>query len=342
MSERNDKKGRKEMQVVGIGACVVDTLITVPSYPKEDSKQRALSVKTAGGGPAATGVVAAARLGTSAGYIGVLADDGGGRFLKEDFEKYGVDTTCVEMRRGFRSFSSTIWLAQDRATRTCVFDKGNLPPLVLDWAKEEAVAGARVLLVDGNEMDAAQEACRIARRRNTKVLYDCGGLYQGVERLLSLTDVMIPSEEFALEHTGCDTVMAAAQRLYAQYRPEAVIVTCGKKGGIFYDGNKSRQYPAFSVNAVDTNGSGDVFHGAFAAGMVRGFDYWKCCCFASAVSALKCMGVGARESIPDIEHTFEFLDRHGYAGFVAAQTCPDCCEGFEGEERLQNELFAGD
>lgn len=298
------------IQVIGIGACVMDTLVTVPSYPKEDTKLRALSSKAAGGGPTATGLVAVSKLGVSAGYTGVLAKDNGGSFLLEDFKKYGVDISQVEVKDGYRSFTSTIWLAKDTATRTCVYDKGDLPPLTLDEEKCKAITEAQILMIDGNEMDAAEEACKMARQNGTKVLYDCGGLYQGVERLLKLTDVMIPSEEFALGHTGCETVEEAAVKLYEMYHPEVVVITCGKEGGIIYDG-KVERYPAFLVDAVDTNGSGDVFHGAFAAAMVKGYAYKECCIFASAVSAVKCTGVGARESVPDERTVYQFLESRG-------------------------------
>ena len=201
-------------KIVGIGACVMDTLITVPNFPKEDTKLRAEGVKVAGGGPVATGIVAAQKLGVDTAYLGVLSDDNGGVFLRGDFDKYGVCTDYVDIKQGYRSFASTIWLAQDTATRTCVFDKGNLPALQLNERQKTVIMSSEILMVDGNEMDAAEEGCRIARENNTKVLYDCGGLYEGVERLLKLTDVMIPSEEFALGHTGCDNVPDAAKRLY--------------------------------------------------------------------------------------------------------------------------------
>ena len=301
----------KKISVLGIGACVMDTLITLDHYPTEDTKQRALSSKAAGGGPTATGLVAASVLGAASGYVGVLSADSSGMFLKQDFEKYGVDVTHVDMPVGYRSFTSTIWLARDRATRTCVFDRGNLPPLKLNKVHQEAIAAADILMIDGNEMDAAEEGCRLARQSGTKVLYDCGGLYPGVERLLTLTDVMIPSEEFAMGHTGCDSAEAAARRLYEQYEPEVVVVTCGKEGGVYYDGADLWHYPAFPVEAVDTNGSGDVFHGAFAAGMIKGLSYRDCCLFASAVSAIKCTGVGARESVPQQEQVLRFLEERG-------------------------------
>ena len=299
-------------KIVGIGACVFDTLYNVPTFPKEDTKMRATASKTAGGGPVATGLVAASKLSESAAFIGVLSDDNGGKFLKEDFEKYGVDTSFIEVKSGYRSFASVLWLCADTTTRTCVFDKGNLPALKLSDEQKKAIAEAEILMLDGNEMDAAVEAAGVARENKTKVLYDCGGLYEGVERLLKLTDIMIPSEEFALGHTGEKTAEAAAKKLFEMYSPEIIVITQGKKGGIMYDGKKVTPYPIYPAVVVDSNGSGDVFHGAFAAAVVKGFDFEKCCHFSSAVSGLKCTGVGARESVPSFETTKIYLKENGY------------------------------
>lgn len=300
------------MKIVGIGANVFDTLYSVPTYPKEDTKMRATASTNAGGGPVATGLVAARKLGEEAAYIGMMSDDSGGKFLLSDFQKYGVNTDAIRVKSGYRSFSSVLWLCGDTATRTCVFDKGDLPPLHLDDAQRQAVADAEILMVDGNEMDAAVEAAKIAKQNGVAVLYDCGGLYDGVERLLTLTDIMIPSEEFAIGHTGCQTAKEAAKKLYDTYSPKVVVVTQGKKGGLLYDGKESVSYPIYPADVVDSNGSGDVFHGAFAAGMAKGYDFIKCCHFASAVSALKCTGVGARASVPDFETVKEFMKENGY------------------------------
>ncbi len=299
-------------KIVGIGANVFDTLYNIPTYPTEDTKMRATASKTAGGGPVATGLVAAQKLGEDTAYIGVLSDDNGGKFLKEDFEKYGVETELIDIKSGYRSFASVLWLCADTATRTCVFDKGDLPALKLSEFQKQAVRDAEILMVDGNELDAAVEAAKIARDSGTKVLYDCGGLYEGVEKLLALTDIMIPSEEFSLGHTGCKTAEEAAKRLYETYNPEVVVITQGKKGGIIFDGEKTISYPIYPAVVVDSNGSGDVFHGAFAAAVAKGYDFLKCCHFSSAVSALKCTGVGARESVPNFETTKKYLKENGY------------------------------
>lgn len=299
-------------KIVGIGANVFDTLYNIPQYPKEDTKMRATASKSAGGGPVATGLVAAEKLGEHTAYIGVLSDDNGGQFLKRDFEKYGVSTEFIDVKSGYRSFASVLWLCADTATRTCVFDKGDLPPYILSETAKQAVRDAEILMVDGNEMDAAVEAAKIAKESGTKVLYDCGGLYDGVERLLAYTDIMIPSEEFALGHTGCKTAEEAARKLYVTYSPEVVVITQGKKGGLLYNGNDIISYPIYPAEVVDSNGSGDVFHGAFAAAVCKGYDYLKCCHFSSAVSALKCMGIGSRESVPDFDTTKEYMKDNGY------------------------------
>lgn len=298
-------------KIVGIGANVCDTLYTVPSYPGEDTKMRATEIMQSGGGPCATGLVAAAKLGADCAYIGNFTDDGQGVFLKNDLEKYNVSTEYVNIIGGCSSFSSTIWLCSDTKSRTCVFHKGTLPALELNEAQREAVISASVLMIDGNEMDAAEEAVKIANTNGTKVLYDAGGLYEGVENLLPYADYLIPSEEFALGHTGEKTAEDAAKKLFEMYSPEVVVITQGKKGGIMYDGKTVTEYPAFPVDAVDSNGSGDVFHGAYAFALCKGYDFYKACVFSSAVSALKCTKLGSRQAVPSFDETIEFLKERG-------------------------------
>ena len=174
---------------------------------------RANAVKASGGGPCATGLVAASKLGESCAFIGNLSDDNGGKFLKADFEKYGVSTELIKIMPGYDSFCSCIWLAKETASRTCVFFRGNMPATKLDEKALEAIANAEVLMVDGNDMEAAIEGAKIAKENGTKVLYDAGGLYEGVERLLPYADILIPSEEFSLGHTGAENAEKAAKIL---------------------------------------------------------------------------------------------------------------------------------
>lgn len=298
--------------IVGVGANVYDTLITLKSYPSEDTKTRCDGVRRSGGGPVATGLVAAAKLGAACAYLGDFADDEGGAFLKADFARFGVSTAYSSTLPGYTSFSSVIWLASDKATRTVVFDKGDLPGTALDEKRKTAIAEAELLMVDGNDLDAAVEAAKIAKASRTKVLYDAGGLYDGVERLLPFADYLIPSEEFAFGFTGEKTADAAAKKLFAEFSPELVVITQGKRGGIVFDGKTVRTYPALPATVVDSNGAGDVFHGAFAFAVTRAYDPYRACVFASATSALKCEKIGARDGAPDFAAVRSFLKENGY------------------------------
>ena len=185
----------------------------------------------------------------------------------------------------------------------------------LDEKKEEAIKNAKILLVDGNEMENAIEGAKIAKESGTKVLYDAGGMYEGVEKLLPFADILIPSEEFALSFTGEKNAKDAAKKLYEFTKSEVIVITQGKKGGIILQNGEIKEYPSFKVDAVDSNGAGDVFHGAFAFAAEKGFSYYNACIFSSAVSAIKCTKVGARDAVPTYEETVKFLKERGFDEF---------------------------
>jgi len=294
------------IELVGIGACVLDKLIVVDHYPAEDVKQEALSSDTAGGGPTATAIVAAAKLGAKAAFVGVLSKDDTGEALLKDFSTYGVDNSYITLAEG-RGFASWILLNQATGSRTCVYDRGDLPDLKLDKRQKEVIRNAKLLEIDGNNLPAALEACDLIHERGGEVLYDADGRYPGVEALLPKTDYLIPSEEFARFITGEDDLLKAAHILFERYSPKAVVITAGKEGGVYLTAEEEGRYPCFKVETKDTNGAGDVFHGAFSAAILREMTVREACVYSSATSAIKCTGIGARRSAPGHEEVMEFL-----------------------------------
>ena len=74
-------------KVVGLGACVLDTLISCDKYPREDTKRKAESVFVSGGGPVGNALVVMSKLGLDARVLGNFADDNAGNYLLQDFEK---------------------------------------------------------------------------------------------------------------------------------------------------------------------------------------------------------------------------------------------------------------
>ncbi|MDR0337257.1 MAG: PfkB family carbohydrate kinase [Planctomycetaceae bacterium] len=298
-------------EIVGIGACVYDTLIELTDFPAEDTKSYINTKLSGGGGPCATSLVTAARLGAQTAYVGTLTDDFAGGFLYDDFKKYGVVTDFILIKKNYRSFSAFVLLNKKTGSRTCLLDHGNLPPLQLNSKQIDAIKNADILIVDGNEIEAAIHGATIAHAAGKKVLYDAGGIYANIEPLLALTNILIPSEEFAKRFTSENSAELAAKKLYKTFRPDIVVVTKGKNGGIMCWENNIVSYPAFPVDTVDSNGAGDVFHGAFAFFVAQGFSYEKCCLFSSSVSALKCTRIGSRQGTPTYQQTIQFLKERG-------------------------------
>lgn len=295
--------------VIGIGAALYDILMTVGEYPTEDTKLRAEETKFQCGGPCATGLVAISKLGETAAYLGTVGDDMFGSSVKSELEKYHVDTTRVAVKPGLNGHS-VVLLNAATTSRTCVWNRGDAAEPTAADATEEALKGAKYLHVDGNHLECAIAAARKAKEMGITVSMDAGGAYPNIEELLPYVDVLIPSEEFSKKVTGCATAQEAAKVLQERYNPQILVITQGNKGGFVWENGEEKRYPVFPVKAIDSNGAGDTFHGAFLAAQLKGMGVYESCVFASATSALKCTRFGAQQGIPGYEEVLEFQKNH--------------------------------
>lgn len=305
----------RSAKVVGIGAVLFDILMTVPNFPAEDTKIQGLESKTQCGGPCATALVTVAKLGETAEYLGTLGDDTYGRYILKQLNHYGVATNHVRVEKGKQSFHSFVMLNLNNASRTCIWNRGTVDIPSFEDVDLNVLRSATFLHLDGHQLDAALYAARRAREFGVLVSLDAGGVYPGIEQLLPWIDILIPSEEFAMEYTGKKTGIEAAEILYKKYHPRTLIITQGKRGGFLWDGEEKR-YPVFSVKAVDSNGAGDTFHGAFLYGKLKGYTDMDAAIFASAASALKCTRFGAQEGIPGNSEVIRFLKENGRGNFL--------------------------
>jgi sugar/nucleoside kinase (ribokinase family) len=297
--------------VIGIGSAVYDIQMRIENFPREDTKIQATETRTISGGPCATALVAMSKLGIGVQYMGTMGNDSFGLNMLEDFKNYSVGTEHVRIVEDCESFHAVVLINPSNASRTCIWNCGTVPAPTQEDIDLNELRKAKYLYLDGHHHEAALYAAKEAKRNGVTVVMDAGGLYPGIDELVNVTDVLIPSEEFVLASTGCKTIEDAALALYRQYRPKVLVVTQGKQGGMILDGNVTMRYPAFAVDAVDTNGAGDVFHGAFVAGMFKGMAIYDCAVFASAVSALKCTQFGSREAIPSYKQVQAFLKDRG-------------------------------
>ena len=299
-------------QILGIGSAVYDFLIRLNRFPTEDTKLETGGTQNQCGGPCAVALIAASRLGCSAAYCGTVGDDRYAADMLRSFEACGVDTSHVRAIAGAASFHSFVLLNQQSASRTCLWNRGNVTPPTPEDVPLDALRQARYLHLDGHQLETAIYAAQRAHEFGVPVSLDAGGVYPGIERLLPLADILIPSEEFALAFTGAACAEAAAEKLQNQFQPQTLIITQGSRGGFLWENGCARRYPAFPVAVVDSNGAGDTFHGAYLAARLHGCGVFDAAVFASATSAIKCTRFGAQEGIPRFEEVAAFLAQHGH------------------------------
>ena len=90
-----------------------------------------------------------------------------------------------------------------------------------------------------------------------------------------------------------------------------VVVTCGERGLLYGTSDDFQHLPAFKVQAIDTTAAGDVFHGAFAYGVLKGLALEETLQLAAAAAALSTTVRGGRTSIPSLARVEEFLAHAG-------------------------------
>jgi len=296
--------------ITGIGSALFDMLLYCNTFPPEDKKMEADKTVLQGGGPCSTALVAASKLGIQTGYIGLVGDDFFGDFIRNDFQKYNVDVTGLHTVKNCRSFHSMVLCSKEKGSRTCVWNKGNLPePNAADFNLTDLLKGTKIVHLDGYYTKFAVEAAKIVHKAGGLVSLDAGTIRPGIEDVMKQTDILIASADFAKTVGGCSTVTDAVIALNRKYHPAHLAVTCGADGGLFLQKGKPVQYPAYKSEVVDSNGAGDVFHGAFLVGLLKGWDDEKCCWFGSAVSAMKCKVYGARAGVPSFADAVAFYER---------------------------------
>jgi ribokinase len=299
---------RRRFDIVGVGYTALDYLGVVPRLPAEDGKLEIRDLTIQGGGPAATAMVAARRLGASAALVAKVGDDDFGRRMLDELRAEDVDCSSVAVEPGASSQFAFIMVNGSTASRTVLWTRGTVSRLRPDEVDLDLVGSARGLLVDDLEPAAALVAARHAHARGIPVLIDAGSLRDGVVELLPHCDYIFASERFAERISGSSDPLAALAALDA-YGPKACGVTLGGRGCVALARGEVIEAPGFDVDAVDTTGAGDVFHAALLFAVLEGWDIERCCVFANAVAALKCRRLGGRAGIPGFGEAVAFLGR---------------------------------
>jgi sulfofructose kinase len=205
------------LDVVGLGLACVDDLLLLSNVPRAEERASVLRREMQGGGMAATAVVAVARLGGTAGFVGRVGDDQSGAFILQDFRRYGVDVSRVVVEPGATSHVTVVLVDARDGARSFLGQRGTVRPLQPEDVRQDYVTSGRLLHLSDAD-PAALQAARWARAAGREVCFDGTHFYPSVLELLPLLDYAIVSRFFASElvafqETGA---LTRAARMFSQ------------------------------------------------------------------------------------------------------------------------------
>ena len=300
---------QRPFDVIGLGVNALDLVGVIDGYPKPDTKVPMLEFDVQGGGVVATALATSARLGLKARYIGKFGTDFWSRASVRSLAHEGVDVRHVIRVKGPGHVSLVI---ADRVTgtRTLFYRRPpsyEIRPEELDRA---AITAGRLLHVDGIDAAAALQGVRWAKASGMRVTMDGERLTEGTEKVWPLTDLLVCNPRFLKQVTG-RTSLEDGLRELASRGPSRVAATLAEEGALGLENDCWVRAPGFKITPVDTNGAGDVFHGACTLGELRSWPLELTLSFSSAVAAIKCMSLGGRRGIPRMPEVLKFLKAHG-------------------------------
>jgi len=297
--------------VLGIGCCALDITFELETYPEPDEKVRVPSYGIQGGGLVATALVAVARLGGRSAFIASLGDDSFAQFAVDELEDQGVDIRYIRRVPGKSILTALIIADRSAGTRTVLFSEQNQPKTEPAQVTEELVGSARCLHVDNFQPEAAAKAAEIARSAGVPVTVDLETGGKDPDLLLELGEYVIVSLEFVRNRFGTEGMREGVKALFDEiscHGGRVAVVTNGGQGAFLKAADLEYYQPAYAVDVVDSTGCGDVFHGAFALGVARGWDLKIIMRVSSATAALKTRKLGGRAGIPDMDEVTRFLE----------------------------------
>lgn len=295
-----------QYDLYGIGAALLDTEIEVSDGDLralgvdkgvmtlvDDARQQALSralsdhLMTATrdcGGSGANTVIAASYFGLDTFYSCKLADDENGHFYRDNLAAAGVDfPQSLHLPAAGTTGKCLVLITPDaeRSLNTFLGISAEVSTAELDY---QALSNARWAYIEGYLVASTSgRAAAIALRRHAEAA--------GVKTALSLSDPMMVSLfpegllemlgsgvdllfcncREALDFTGTKSVEAAAEALRQYCRSFAI--TLGAEGALLWDGQQQLRIDSPAVTAIDANGAGDMFAGAFLYGINRGMNF---------------------------------------------------------------------
>ena len=294
----------KKHNVYGIGNALVDLEFKVsPEFLKEHEVKKGLmtlvdedtqhrligaiehhKTEKKSGGSAANTVIAVSQLGGKAFYSCKVAADEFGDFYLKDMEDAGIPTNFDRQEREAGVTGKCLVMITDDADRTMNTYLGISSGLSTSEVDERAIKDSEYVYLEGYlvasepGLEAMKEAKNIAEENDVKTALTLSdpsivGAFksQFKDVIGASVDLLFCNEEEAKAFTGKDDLIEAREML--KQEAKRFVITQGKNGAMIYDGDTFIDIEPYDVKAVDTNGAGDMFAGAFLYGITNGLGF---------------------------------------------------------------------
>lgn len=323
----------KKYGIYGIGAALVDTEIQVQDEELaqmgverglmtlvDEARQAELlgylrdhlvKASHASGGSAGNSMIAAAQFGTPTFMSCKVADDSDGSIYLRDLETAGVDHSMSGQRPAGITGKCLVLISPD-AERSMNTFLGISETLSVDQLVPAALADSRYLYIEGylvtshTGLAAAVRARELAEAAGVKTAlsFSDPGMVnyfrEGMQAIIGQQlDLVFCNTEEALGWGRTDQLDEAIEQLRQVAR--RFVITRGAEGALTWDGQRLEQIPPHRVQAVDSNGAGDMFAGAFLYALDRGEDFVTAGRFASLAAGRVVANFGPR--LPAADHS---------------------------------------
>lgn len=301
----------RRYDILGVGIAAVDDLLYVEDYPPVDCKIPVHGSTRQGGGPACTATAAAGSLGGRAAYVARFGQNELSRYIKTALQRCGVDTSHIVEDPAGGPYHSVI-VVDSAGHRNVFYNPALYNTVGANDLATDLIQSAALVLLDHITEPALIGVAKKIRSLKVPLLCDLEGHTDSAPALAALADYLVVPRAFGEWLSGESHADVACAWLARQPRT-ATIVTDGAGGSYLCTGRdlSVKHFPAFEVDAFDTNGCGDTFHGAFGLAVARNLPLHQAILFASAAAALKALAYGGRrrgwEALPALDDVAEFL-----------------------------------
>jgi sugar/nucleoside kinase (ribokinase family) len=272
-----------------VGLVTLDLIYLADSAPKNNQKIVATDYIVAAGGPATNAAVTFSHLGNQATVLGVVGSHPMTQLIRGDLANYKVAIADLEPTTDLAPPVSSIIVTQSTGERAVVSinavktqaSSASIPPDILQ--------NVNIVLIDGHQMAVSYSIAQMAKAKNIPIVIDGGSWKPGFEQILPFVDYAVCSANFY--PPNCQTGEDVFAYLSGFDIPH-IAITHGQKP-IEYWNTKTGIVNVPQIQAVDTLGAGDIFHGAFCHYILRE-SFTDALALAANIAADSCKFFGTR------------------------------------------------